>query len=152
LEAEAAGGGGAAVLEVVEAGGDAGDVEGLVGAEGPVGVGDGEPVEVHAEQPVVELAGPPGHPGKLAAREWRYLGAHAEFVARQPVGHAEADEPFDGPPRPPGACDRWAQAERLAELAQVNDRWFAFAPQDGSKRRRTSNAEGPMTPAQTCST
>jgi hypothetical protein len=46
LEAEAAGDGGAAVLEVVEAGGDAGRVEGLVGVEGPVGVGEGEPVDV----------------------------------------------------------------------------------------------------------
>jgi hypothetical protein len=44
LEAEAAGDCAAAVLEVVEAGG----VEHPVGAEGPVGVGEGEPVEVHA--------------------------------------------------------------------------------------------------------
>jgi hypothetical protein len=49
LEAEAAGSGGAAVLEVVEAGGDAGGVEGPVGVEGLVGVGEGEPVEVRAE-------------------------------------------------------------------------------------------------------
>ena len=62
MEAEAAGDGGAAVLEVVEAGGDAGGVDGPVGVEGPVGVGEGESVKVRAEQPVVDLAGPLGHP------------------------------------------------------------------------------------------
>jgi hypothetical protein len=46
LEAEAAGNGGAVVLDVVAAGGDAGGVEELVWADGPVGVGEGEPVEV----------------------------------------------------------------------------------------------------------
>jgi hypothetical protein len=112
LEAEAACAGGAAVLEVVEAGG----VEEPVGAEGPVGVGEGEPVEVDAEQPVVDLAGPPGHPCELGAAERRHLGAHAELVARQPVGHAEADEPFDGAPRAPAACERRGQAERRAKV------------------------------------
>jgi hypothetical protein len=61
-EADAAGEGGAALLDVVEAGGDAGGVEEPVWAEGPVGVGEREPVEVHAEQPVVDLAGPLGAP------------------------------------------------------------------------------------------
>ena len=131
MEAEAAGDGGAAVLEVVVAGGDAGGVEEPVGAEGPVGVGEGEPVEVRAEQPVMDLAGPPGHPCKLAAAEQRHLGAHAELVAREPVGHAEADEPFDDAPRAPAARERRAQAELTAELAQVNQGWFALAPQHG---------------------
>jgi hypothetical protein len=129
--AEAAGNGGAAVLEVVEAGGDAGPVEEPVGAEGPVGVGESEPVEVHAEHPVVDLARPLGHPCKLAAAEWRHLSAHPELVARQPVGHPEADEPFDGPPRAPAARERRAQAERLAKLTQVDHGRFALAPQHG---------------------
>lgn len=43
LEAEASGDGGAAELGVVEAGGDAS------GVEGPVGVGEGEPIEVRAK-------------------------------------------------------------------------------------------------------
>jgi hypothetical protein len=141
LEAEAAGEGGAAVLEVVEAGGDAG------GVEGPVGVGKGEPVEVRAEQPVVDLAGPLGHPCELAAAERRHLDAHAELVAGQPVGHAEADESFDGPPRPLAARDRRAQAEALAELAQVDHGWFAFAPQHGQapkyQQRRRADDPGP---------
>jgi hypothetical protein len=47
------------------------------------------------------------------------------------VGHAEADEAFDGAPRAPAACERRAQAEGLAELAQVNQGWSAFAPQHG---------------------
>jgi hypothetical protein len=119
------------VLEVVEAGGDAGGVEEPVWAEGPVGAGEGEPVEVHAEQPVVDLADPPGHPCELAAAERRHLGAHAELVAAQPVGHAEADEAFDGLPRAPAPCERRAQAEGLAKVTQVNQRWFALLPQDG---------------------
>jgi hypothetical protein len=47
------------------------------------------------------------------------------------VGHTEADEALDGPPRAPAARDRRAQAERLAELAQVDHGRFAFAPQHG---------------------
>ena len=47
------------------------------------------------------------------------------------MGHAEADESFDGPPRAPAACERRAQAEGLAELAQVNHGWFALVPQHG---------------------
>jgi hypothetical protein len=66
-------------------------------------VGEGEPVEVRAEQPVVDLARPPGHPCELAAAWRRHLGAHAELVARQPVGHAEAGEAFDRAPRAPAA-------------------------------------------------
>jgi hypothetical protein len=100
-------------------------------AEGPVGVGEGEPVEVHAHQPVVDLAGAPEHPGELAAAERRHIGAHAELVAQQPMRHAETHEAFDGAPHAPAACERRAQAERLAELAQVNQRWFALAPQHG---------------------
>jgi hypothetical protein len=42
-------------------GGDGGGVDGPVGVEGPVSVGEGEPVKVRAEQPVVDLAGPLGH-------------------------------------------------------------------------------------------
>jgi hypothetical protein len=114
-------------------------------------VGEGEPVKVRAEQPVVDLAGPLGHPCELAAAERRHLGAHPELVARQPVGHPEADEAFDGPPRATAARERRAQAEGLAKLAQVNQGWFALAPQHG-RRRRASSADGPMTPAQTCST
>jgi hypothetical protein len=127
LEAEAAGDGGAAVLEVVEAGGDAGGVEGMVGVEGRVCVREGEPVGVRAEQPVVDLARPLGHACELAAAEQRHLGMHAELAAGRPVGHPGADEAFDGAPRAPAACERWAQAE----LAQVDDGWFALAPQDG---------------------
>jgi hypothetical protein len=41
LEAEAAGDGGAAVLEVVEAGGDAGGIDGPIGLERRVAVGEG---------------------------------------------------------------------------------------------------------------
>jgi hypothetical protein len=145
LEAEAAGDGGAAVLEVVEAGGDAG------GGEGPVGVSEGEPVEVRAEQPVVDLAGPFGRPCELAAAERRHLGAHTELVAQQPVGDAEADEAFDGLPCTPAPCERRAQAEGQAELAQVDHGWFALAPQHG-QTPKDQQVEGPMTPAQTCST
>jgi hypothetical protein len=47
------------------------------------------------------------------------------------VGHAEAGESFDGAPGAPAACERRAQAEGLAELAQVNQGWFVFAPQQG---------------------
>jgi hypothetical protein len=47
------------------------------------------------------------------------------------VGHAEADEAFDGLPRAPAACERRAQAEGLAEFAEVDQRRFAFAPQHG---------------------
>jgi hypothetical protein len=94
-------------------------------------VGEGEPVEVRAEQPVVDLAGPLGHPRELAAAECRHLGAHAELVAGEPVGHAEADESFDGAPRAPAACERRAQAERLATLTQVNHGRCALAPQHG---------------------
>jgi hypothetical protein len=72
LEAGAAGDGWAAVLEVVEAGGDRGGVDGPVGVQGPVGVGEGERVEVRAEQPVVDLAGPLGHPCDLAGAERRH--------------------------------------------------------------------------------
>jgi hypothetical protein len=84
-----------------------------------------------AEQPVVDPARPLGQPCELAPAERRHLGAHAELVARQPVGHTEADEALDGPPRAPAARDRRAQAERLAELAQVDHGRFAFAPQHG---------------------
>jgi hypothetical protein len=59
------------------------------------------------------------------------VGAHAELVAGQPVGHAEADEAIDGLPRAPAACERRAQAEGLTELTQVNRGWFALAPQHG---------------------
>jgi hypothetical protein len=48
------------VLEVVEAGGDAGRCRGTVEVEGPIGVAEGELVEVRAEQLVVDLAGPLG--------------------------------------------------------------------------------------------
>jgi len=120
--------------------------------EGRVGVGEGEPVEVYAEQPVVDPAAPLGHPCELAAAERRHLGAHTELVARQPMGQAEADEAFDGAPRAPAACERRAQAERLAKLTQVDHGWFALAPHNTGRRCRTSNAHGPMTPAQTCST
>ncbi len=137
LEAEAAGDGGAAVLWVVEAGGDAGGVEGLVGVEGPVGV--------RAEQPVVGLVRPLGHPCELAGVERRHVCADAEFVAGESVGHAEADEAFDGAPRAPAARERRAQAEGLAELAQVDHGWFAFAPQhrqapQDQQRRRTDDS------------
>jgi hypothetical protein len=60
VEAEVAGDGGAGVLEVVEAGGDAGRCRGTVEVEGPIGVAEGELVEVRAEQLVVDLAGPLG--------------------------------------------------------------------------------------------
>jgi hypothetical protein len=110
-------------------------------------VGEGEPVDVRAEQPVVDPARPLGHPGELAAAERRHLGAHAELVARQPVGHAEADESFDGPPRAPAARDRRAQAERLAKLTQVDQGRFAFAPQHGQatedQQRRGADDPGP---------
>jgi hypothetical protein len=56
------------VLEVVEAGGDAGGVEGPVEVEGPIGVAEGELVELRAEQPVVDLAGPLGN-----RENWRAL-------------------------------------------------------------------------------
>jgi hypothetical protein len=79
----------------------------------------------------VDLAGPLGHPRELAAAERRHLGAHAELVAGQPLGHPEADESFDGAPGAPAACEWRAQAERLAELTQVNQSWFALAPQHG---------------------
>jgi hypothetical protein len=142
LEAEVAGDGGAAVLEVVEAGG----VEEPVWADGLVGVGQGEPVEMCAEQPVVDLA---VHSGSRAS--WRLLSgatsAHAELVAGQPVGHAEADEAFDGGPHAPAACERRAPAEELAELTQVNQDWFAFAPQHGlapqDQQRGRADDSGP---------
>jgi hypothetical protein len=129
LEAEAAGDGGAAVLEVVEVGGDTGGVEGPTELERHVGVGEGEPVEVRAEQPVVDLVGPPGQPCEVAPAERRHLGAQTELVARQSMGHPEADEAFDGPPRTTAARERRAQAEGLAELAQVDHGRFALAPQ-----------------------
>jgi hypothetical protein len=44
---------GAAVLEVVEPSGNAGDVEGAVGVEGAVALGGCEPVEVGARQAVM---------------------------------------------------------------------------------------------------
>jgi hypothetical protein len=44
-------------------------------------------------------------------------------------GHPEADEAFDGPPRAPAVREGRAQAERLAELAQVDHGRTAFAPQ-----------------------
>src|SRR5919106_6897483 len=75
LEAEAAGEVGAAVLEVVEAGGDASDVEGPIGVEGPVGLGGAEPVEMRAEEPIVDLAGPLGQPAELPEGQRRHLGA-----------------------------------------------------------------------------
>jgi len=46
LDTDAMGEDGAAVLEVVEASGNAGDVEGAVGVEGAVALGGCEPVEV----------------------------------------------------------------------------------------------------------
>ena len=101
------------------------------GVEGPVGVGEGEPIEVRVEQPVVDLARPLGQPCELAAAERRHLGAHAELVAGEPVGRAEADEAFDGAPRAPAERERRAQAEGMAELAQVDHGRFVFAPQHG---------------------
>jgi hypothetical protein len=94
------------------------------------------------------------HSGSRAS--WRLLSGATSVctpsvVAGQPVGHTEADEALDGPPRAPAPCGRRAQAEGLAKLTQVDHGWFAFAPQHG-QRRRTSSAEGPMTAAQTCST
>jgi hypothetical protein len=130
-EAEAAGDGGAAVLEVVEASGDAG------GVEGPVGVRGGLVWERASRSRCVPSSRSwtwRVHSGTCAswrAAEWRHLGAYAELVARQPVGHPEADEAFDGAPRAPAACERRAQAERLAKLTQVNQGWFALAPQHG---------------------
>jgi hypothetical protein len=111
------------VLEVVDAGGDAG------GAEGPVRVGEGSRSRCVPSSRSWTRRGPLGRPCELQGAEWRQLGAHAELVARQPVGHAEADEAFDGLPRAPAACERRAQAERPAKLAQVNHGWFALAPQ-----------------------
>jgi hypothetical protein len=139
------------VLEVVEAGGDAGGIEEPVGAEGPVGVGEREPVEVHAEEPDVDLRVRPGHPWDLAAAERRHLGAHAELVAGQPVGHAEADDPFDGLPPAPAPCERRVQAERLAKVTQVNQGWFALAPQDGQAPQGQQRGRA-ITSAETCST
>jgi hypothetical protein len=68
---------------------------------------------VHAEQSVVDLAGPRWQPRELAAAERRYLGVHGELVARQPVGHAEADEVFDGAHRraPSGASCRCSRQQ-----------------------------------------
>jgi hypothetical protein len=47
------------------------------------------------------------------------------------VGHPEADEAFDGPPRAPAPCERRTQAEQLAELTQVDHGRFALAAQHG---------------------
>jgi hypothetical protein len=63
------------------------------------------------------------------------------------VGHAKADEAFDAAPDAPAACERWARAERLAAFAQVDDGWFALAPQDGQtpqdQQRAGANDPGP---------
>jgi hypothetical protein len=67
------------------------------------------------------------------------------------VGHAEADEAFYGPPRAPAARGRRAQAEGLAELAQVDHGWFAFAPQDGQAPQDQQRG-GADDRGQTCST
>jgi hypothetical protein len=85
LDTDAMGEDGAAVLEVVEASGNAGEVEGAVGVEGAVALGGCEPVEVGARQAVMrgwssracEAAAVPA-----AAR----LGAHAALLVRQPLG------------------------------------------------------------------
>jgi hypothetical protein len=139
LGVEAAGDGGAAVLAVVEAGG----VEGIVEVErSGACVCEGEPLGVRAEQPVVDLAGPFGHPCKLRAAKRSHLGAHAELVARHPVGHPEADEAFDGAPRAPAACDRRAQAEGLASSRRSTTAGSRSRHRMG-RRRRTSNADGP---------
>jgi hypothetical protein len=72
--------------------------------------------------------------------------ADAELVAGQPVGHPEADEAFDGLPRAPAPCERRTQAERVAELTQVDTAGSRLRHNTG-RRRRTSRAKGPMTPA-----
>jgi hypothetical protein len=63
------------------------------------------------------------------------------------MGHPEADEAFDGPPRAPAARERRAQAEGLAELAQVNHSRFALAPQHGQppqgQQRGRADDSGP---------
>jgi hypothetical protein len=151
LEAEAAGDGGAAVLEVVEAGGDAGGVEGLVGVEGPVGVGEGEPVEVRAEQPVVDLAGPPGSraswrglsgatsvrtPSSSPGSQWAMPKPASRSMVRQvrPLRASDGPRPRD-----------WPSSRRSTRAGSCSRH-------SKGRRRRASSAEGPMTPAQTCST
>jgi hypothetical protein len=47
--------------------------------------------------------------------------------------------------------ERRAKPGGLAKLTQVDHGRFALAPHTG-RRRRTISADGPMTPAQTCST
>jgi hypothetical protein len=151
LEAEAAGDGGAAVLEVVEAGGDAGAVEGLVGVEGPVGVGEREPVEVRAEQPLVDPAGPLGTratwrplsgatsvrtPSSSPGSQW----AIPKPTRRSMVRHVRPPRASDGPkPRD------WPSSRR-STTADSRSRHST------GSRRRASSADGPMTQAQTCST
>lgn len=110
MEAEAAGGRRAAMLELVEAGGDAGDVEGAVGIKGPVALVDSEPVEADAEQAVMQLAGPISQPTQLPSLQRRDLGAVAELVASY-VRQTEADQLLDCPPGVTARGGRCAESQ-----------------------------------------
>jgi hypothetical protein len=151
LEAEAAGDCGAAVREVVEAGGDAGGVEGPVGVRDRSGWRDGSMWPTASRSRCVPSSRSWTWRVHSGTREsCRALSgatcADAKLVAGQPVGHPEADEAFDGLPRAPAPCERRTQAERLAELTQVDTAGSRLRHNTG-RRRRTSRAKGAMTPA-----
>jgi hypothetical protein len=129
------GDGAAAVLEVVEVGGDAGGVDGPTELKRHVGGGEGEPVKVRAEQPVVDRA---AHSGNRAS--WRPLSGATSVgtLSSSPGSQSAIPKPTGRSmvrhTRPLRTSDR--RSPGLAKLAQVEDGWFALALQP-------ADAEGP---------
>jgi hypothetical protein len=117
-----------------------GGVEGPVEVEGPIGVAEGELVEVRAEQLVVDLAGPLGN-----RENWRALRGATSVRRLSSSPGSRSQRCFDGAPCAPLRASDRAQAEGLAELAQVDRGWFALAPQrrqtpEDKQRRRTQDS------------